>query len=1782
MKSKFRIFSAFAAFACVLASGFAWGAAKGPIVNEKTEISYPDLKSAFANVKPGERLVLLANFSSADLVVTNDISIFLNSHRISNASFVVTNGASFVVQDGNTTTNFSITGQFLVNGGSLKLEGGNYWSKDNLPVIKTSNGEMYSNSVIVTNAKLMPSVSGVETAVLLEGRTHFRMDGNAKITHNSASLAQEMFQRGIFISTNGVDVALEVDSAAIEVSDTAIHNFSQSCITLNAATVNTTVGTAIESLSGCTCVLTNGTALTAGYAGIRTYCAKVAIANSTVVGGVYAAVLLTNGVEGACSFDCSGTKTVLSGGTELFGQGIMAPSDEWGGWSNAIHLCGGAYSRHPRSEFERIVTNNWVDVNKYEVTWGSDTKFTVGSKAAILYNFDFDSQPPLEKNYDISSGEVVLETPEKLGVVNTNGVFDGWYLTEGAANSGVGRVTSVTKPTTVFARWLVKIDVTYCFNFEGAEPSSSNVVYGLTGGVQDISNVTPEFLGATNNAALFVGWYDNQTGDGSAVTGVSQTTNLWAKWDNCQMMFHRNRNKDDEEANVIGLLPLMTNGVVDLAASGVDNKMFKWTNDDKPVFVGWSEDPDGFGRIVATVPVPPTTTNLYAMWSAKDKVAYVDGKSYNSLADAILDASSNSVIMLLADIVNEPELDLAGKSVQIDFNGKCIGSPSAEVVINVSGEGESLFFDSMGTNGTVYGTINIRSHARVRIDGGTYISQTSAVIVADGTDYELTAFGATFKGNAAAVTVVLLGADDLSGYTLFSNSVIRSVSDEVAVECGITLMGGELWLDETSISAQRRGIDIISEDEEEGKTFTNICTIVNGSSISAYHGVQSEFADIKVSDSSITAKSVGNMKEPYAIYLKSGGATVPCLLMEGTNMVIGGEVVYGKDVLGGLFYRDTAWTNSNVITITGGTYAYQDDDVIVTNIANGGWVNTNKCILEWIDLTTFKVTDRAFTFKMRYEDWPDVVTNMFSDVAWTNEVAVTGETNHVGYVYVTATNNITPYSLLGRMAPTNTNFLGWSLDESSKVTVEKVVYDQPLTLYAVWTNAWSITYKPNFSKEMIERGVKELTNNNNPTNYSENTVIKKFYEATASADGGRYTTVGWKLEGGGDDYVVSISNATLWASNGVAVVKNPGDITLVAQWDVGNWEEDPSDWITLATGVIDPDMETEAYWNGEDEEGRIVWPTIPEEMEKVEYYEGDVDAKLPTAGDVKWTDKNGRQHVFSYWTVWYEDIENECIVTEGVYKAAIAIAEIERIVAKADEKGWIWDEALHAVWDQGGGDEDWKPTFDDMYNDVRDKVMTGGDTYVGFIIREQQDEGGDVGSVIGKIVVKLGTPKSDGFIGASIKVTLNGKGSRSFSVKKDEGEYHGRMVSLRLTREGEGEDDLHDFDLTLDSKTISGLYNGYKVVGGVNLFKGSESDRAKAESAISPFLGRWMFIFATTEAETMATDKRGEAIDEVKVEDGEAHAWGYSYVGMEIRDKGKVRLTGKLANGLEVSATATAIIGDKMMCVPATCAVYSGKRGGGFGFTAYFRNGDSTNDIFAASLSTNAVCEAAVDADSVSLWDSTMSKKMPFSAKVVYTNWQRVADIEMPNEMLFCVDPKIEDLKGLLWNFDRIGEPVGTYDEAEAWLPLDPLQYQFGYSQYIDAIPANDGTYKLKVRGKTPKMKLVDDDYIVPSRKGDNYAGVKLKYDNKRGTFSGSFKVYTLKMDDETFEYHLKKTKVSVSGAMADGRGWGFGHHKKAGSQPITLEDAAFSNRTSIVDGAMIDVGDGDEGEEIE
>lgn len=695
-----------------------------------------------------------------------------------------------------------------------------------------------------------------------------------------------------------------------------------------------------------------------------------------------------------------------------------------------------------------------------------------------------------------------------------------------------------------------------------------------------------------------------------------------------------------------------------------------------------------------------------------------------------------------------------------------------------------------------------------------------------------------------------------------------------------------------------------------------------------------------------------------------------------------------------------------------------------------------------------------------------------------------------------------------------------------------------------------------------------LVSTKDPLTYSANTNFTFKGASCANTNGYSCAFLGWYLKDvSNTNQVVAISNGCVVVSQGGKKVLTDitGDLNLVAKW--GEWEETPC-LVTFATGVVikDPTMEDDDEFalyievDMADEElmatnGIALATDFP--VDGLEFSATAKSITLPTGITYK-------GHTLKGWAVYdpddLTDPENPPAWT-NTFEAGVEIS-LDKFVDQDDN---ILDGAvLHAVWADGSA-EDFNPTFTNLYNNERDRIMTGGDTYVGYIADSDS-------RVIGSITAKVGIPRKDGSVHVSAKVTINGEGSHSFST--DEGVYWGDTITAdNMEKEYGGE--THYLDLRFDSKTMTGTYDTHNTVnGGVNLFKGTENAKIAAEEKLSPFQGRWAFIFATADANengdiTQSLYKHkvdGELVEEVPEVDGQAFAWGYSYVVMEIKDKGKVRLTGKLANGKDVSATATAIIGDNMMCVPATCAVYSGKRGGGFGFVAYFRLVDdgsqavqTTNEVDVASEDPMGDHEyqAAVDKSSVSLWDSTMCRDMPFEAAVFYTNYQRVADIELPEKLLFCVD---KEKPGWMNATERLG-----YFDSDDWFPADPL-LGFGYRQYVTVSgTALEGNYSMKAAGKSSGMKLVEG-WLVPGRKGDNYADVKVKYDRKRGTFSGSFKVYSLKMDEKTFEEHLKKTKVSVFGAIAEGMGYGFGKINKAGSQPITLENPNANERDKAPD----------------
>lgn len=705
---------------------------------------------------------------------------------------------------------------------------------------------------------------------------------------------------------------------------------------------------------------------------------------------------------------------------------------------------------------------------------------------------------------------------------------------------------------------------------------------------------------------------------------------------------------------------------------------------------------------------------------------------------------------------------------------------------------------------------------------------------------------------------------------------------------------------------------------------------------------------------------------------------------------------------------------------------------------------------------------------------------------------------------------------------TNACDMTWLTDTKFEVT-PRIAPPHP-----VIDENYAITYEEN-----VPSNCTLTVTNSNPRTYTASSTFDLGVLECRNAQSQQWSECEWTLGGDTNRIVRAIERGQVMVLDQVGLTNVASgvacqDVTLAAVWGPFQQEEPETGTITFATGAWDEDFEVD--WE-DPEDGDLAWPTANEAVrDGYEYCVTNVTVALPTATDVAWAG-----HTFSHWEAYWEN-DDGVVTNRSSYTTSITVTELAALVDKG------WDETFHATW-KAGSQTGGLAGFDQLYND-EDKPLTGGDTYVGTIM--------DGDKVIGTATVRCGLPRSDGTVSVSATVKIIGEGTRTYAGT---GSYNGDTIDVDIDK---GEDTL---SFTLGAKSFRGSYNGYDIRGGANKFKGSQEDKDEADSVLAPWLGKWVLIFATQEAETFYDT---DDLDDDSDVDGQAHAWGYSHVVMDIKDKGKVVLSGKLASGKEVSATATAIVGDNGVCVPAVCSIYSGydwrrfgsskladyakleeagsslskfymknTSRGGFGFTAWFSMSNNTE---------------IVNVNNISDWDSTRSKSQPFLAQVAYTNHQRVASIQLPPSMEFCVDGTKDG-----WIADT--EHLGDVNAGSDWIPA-VASNSFGYVQFVDVSVASANgasNYTMKARGKAPKMKLVDEQYIVPNKGGANYAKLKLKYVAEKGVFKGSFRLCTIKDDEETGDAKLKKTKVKVSGGIAEGRGYGTAHTSKAGSQPVML-----------------------------
>ena len=278
--------------------------------------------------------------------------------------------------------------------------------------------------------------------------------------------------------------------------------------------------------------------------------------------------------------------------------------------------------------------------------------------------------------------------------------------------------------------------------------------------------------------------------------------------------------------------------------------------------------------------------------------------------------------------------------------------------------------------------------------------------------------------------------------------------------------------------------------------------------------------------------------------------------------------------------------------------------------------------------------------------------------------------------------------------------------------------------------------------------------------------------------------------------------------------------------------------------------------------------------------------------------------------------------------------------------------------------------------------------------------------------------------------------------------------------------------IDISEKGIFGTFGDYDVIGSRNT--------SKKDAAYASWSGRKYDVAFKTKEGT-----------------GSAFTGGYSGVTVSIANKGKVKITGVMADGAKVNASAQLLIADSGEgCVNAFVPMYTGKKGG-FGFVLWISPDGATASV-----------------ESISTWTST-DRKAPFTAEL---------------ELVGSAVPK----PASAMTFALESEPAIS-----------------GATVLADFLPkavaaAFDGR-KITV-AKANKITL-DRKTGAATRTGetDNDAALKLTYTAKTGSFKGSFTVYTL------VNGRLKKVKANVNGTFVGGEGYGAAVIKNVGSFPVTL-----------------------------
>ena len=637
----------------------------------------------------------------------------------------------------------------------------------------------------------------------------------------------------------------------------------------------------------------------------------------------------------------------------------------------------------------------------------------------ITFNANGGSVEPNTRTFapGLAIGELPIPT-------RTGYTFLGWFSDDTAQAAEITSSTTFQATTSIYAKWVENITITFNANGGSVDPSTKSFIPG---------NAIGELPTPTRPGFRFLGWFSDNTEQAveiTAATRFSISTSIYAKWE--AIIYYTityNTDGGTIQNNSKNVLPNSVAGELDIPEKA------------NYLFVGWFTDDTNYTTEVTADTIITNDIDVYAKWVDETYVACIGSTCYTTLDTAISNVPTTGVktiVKLIKDITISTMIEIdSTKNIEFDLQNFTITS-------------STTLFKNSGTihikNGNIIctstttadrGIINL-SGAIVNITGG-YIQAATTIFENKGT---INVSNGEIKCTTNETTYSRAIINSSGGIVNISGGLLQATKTNVMENKGTAnISGGRLEANGQSgvINNETGGVLDISAGQLIGTSTTKCQAVYNNGGTVTIRGT----AYLENNSQPETGSSQGRA----AVHNNAG-----------TVNIISGTIISKQH---------SAIKNNATMTI--GT---DDDSIDITNPVIQGYnfgleTVTGKTVYVYDGIFKGRgLVDKAISDESVVSHGTTTITHTnetidedIYDVAYlvdpTATYTVTFNTNS-GTMTDANTRTFNQVSAIGSLpsaSKTNTEFLGWftSATGGEKILPTRII-DDDITIYAHYTN----------------------------------------------------------------------------------------------------------------------------------------------------------------------------------------------------------------------------------------------------------------------------------------------------------------------------------------------------------------------------------------------------------------------------------------------------------------------------------------------------------------------------------------------------------------------------------------------------------------------------------------------------------------------------------------------------------------------------------------------------------